>query len=77
VVWRPISGFRRTQTHPSFFKSNCIEDEEKKRDFKIQLKQLLSDTVSPVSHKNSASLTEDFLNFCLSDLAKQDGVDFF
>jgi hypothetical protein len=49
-------------THP-FFKSNWIEDEEKKRDCKIQLKQLLSDTVSPVSDKSSASLTEDFLNF--------------
>jgi hypothetical protein len=63
-------------THP-FFKSNWIEDEEKKRDCKIQLKQLLSDTVSPVSDKSSASLTEDFLNFSPSDLAKPDEVDFF
>ncbi|KAK4037509.1 hypothetical protein OUZ56_029542 [Daphnia magna] len=40
-------------------------------------KQLLSDTVSPVSDKSSVSLTDDFLNFCPTDLAKPGEVDFF
>ncbi|KAK4009450.1 hypothetical protein OUZ56_018563 [Daphnia magna] len=43
----------------------------------ILFKQLLSDTVSPVSDKSSVSLTNDFLNFCPTDLAKPDEVDFF
>jgi hypothetical protein len=65
--------------HPSFFlQSNWIEDEGHKRDFKIQLKRLLSDTVSPVSDKKFLLLLQKiFFKFFLSDPAKPDEVHLF
>ena len=64
-------------THP-FFKSNWIEGEGKRRDARMQLKQLFSDSVSPISEKSSTSITEDFLNFTQSsEQTKPDEVDFF
>ncbi len=65
-------------THP-IFKSNWIEDEGKRRDARMQLKQLFSsDSVSPISEKRSTSITENFLNFTQSsEHTKPVVVDFF
>jgi hypothetical protein len=64
-------------TH-TFFNSNWIEDEGKRRDARIQLKQLFSDSVSPISEQSSTYITEDFLNFTQSSEHKKlDEVDLF
>lgn len=75
-LWSDPSYVLAALTHP-FFKSYWIENAKEKESAHLKLKQLITQVLTPISDKSSASLTDDFLNFDHVDTFKPDEADFF